>query len=108
MQSAIRSSVAIVTPLLVVYELIVQHLIVECEPLVVQWQDMPKLVAFGVQVGLVVLVGLVHDRNLIGYRQSVPGERVDLLRVVGEQADARESQVDKDLSADSVITKVCR
>jgi len=60
-------------------------------------------VALGPQVRLVVRVGHVLDRDLVGDREPVAGEAGDLLRVVGEDPDRGEAQVDEDLRADAVV-----
>ena len=84
----------------------VQHLLVERQRLVVERVAHP--VALGAQVRLVVRVGRVHDRHLLGDRQAVALEAADLLRVVGEDADARQPEVDEDLRADAVVAQVDR
>ena len=67
----------------------VQHLGVEVEALVVQ--RVAQLLALGAQVGDVLGVRRLLDRDLVGDRQPVALERVDLLRVVGQDADRAQS-----------------
>ena len=86
--------------------LVAQHLLVEREPLVVERVAEP--VALGAEVGLVVRVRHVLDRDLIGHGQPVTGQPGDLLRVVREDPDAREPEVDEDLRADPVVAQVSR
>ena len=63
-------------------------------------------VALRPQVGLVVRVGDRLDRHLVGDREPVALEAEDLLRVVGEDPDARQPEVDQDLGADPVVAEV--
>jgi hypothetical protein len=84
----------------------VQHLLVERQPLVVQ--RVPQPGALRVQVALVVRVGRVHDRDLLGDRQAVAFEPDDLLRVVGHDPDRAEPEVDEDLRPDAVVAQVDR
>ena len=86
--------------------LVVDHLLVQREALVVQ--RVAHAVALGAQVGLVVRVGGVLDRHLRRDRQPVALQPADLLRVVGEDADARQPEVDQDLRADAVVAQVDR
>ena len=69
-------------------------------------QGVAEPVALGAQVGLVVRVGHVLDRDLIGDRQAVAGQAGDLLGVVGEDADRGQPEVDEDLGADPVVAQV--
>ena len=48
------------------------------------------------------------DRQLGAHRQPVALQAGDLLRVVREEADLREAQVDEDLRADAVVAQVRR
>src|ERR1700740_647774 len=64
-----------------------EHLLVERQPLMVE--HVPQPLGLRPQVRLVVGVGLVLDRDLVGDRQSGPGEAGDLLGVVGQDPDAR-------------------
>ena len=83
-----------------------QQLLVEVQPLVVQ--RVAHALGLRAQVGLVVLVGRVLDRDLRADRQAVALEALDLLRVVGEDADRAEPEVDEDLGADAVVAQVRR
>ena len=60
------------------------------------------------EVGLVVRVGDRADRHLLGDREPVALEPEDLLRVVGEDADAGQAEVAEDLGADAVVAQVGR
>ena len=71
-------------------------------------EDVAELVPLGAQVRLVVRVGDVRDRDLVGDRQPVAGQAGDLLGVVGEDADARQPEVDENLGADAVVAQVGR
>ena len=82
----------------------VDELLVERQRLVVE--RVAHAVALGPQVLLVVRVGRVHDRHLLGDRQAVALQPADLLRVVREDADAGEPEVDEDLRADAVVAQV--
>src|SRR6266516_1812462 len=62
-------------------------------------------VALGPQVLLVVRVRDGLDGHLVGDREAVALEPVDLLRIVGEDADAREPEVDEDLGPDAVVAQ---
>ena len=53
-------------------------------------------------------VGRVLDRDLVGHAQAVALEADDLLRVVRQQADLAEPEVDEDLGADAVVAQVGR
>src|SRR5215213_1307315 len=86
--------------------LVVDQLLVKGEPLMVE--RVAKALALGPQVLLVVRVGHRLDRQLIADRQPVALEAVDLLRVVGQDANAREAQIHQDLGADAVVAKVSR
>src|SRR3954453_7321496 len=90
--------------LLVLAVLLVEQLLVEGQALVVERVAHP--VALGVQVGLVVRVGNGLDRHLVGDREAVALQTEDLLRVVGEDADARQPKIDEDLSADAVVAQI--
>ena len=69
-------------------------------------QRVAHLVALGPQVGLVVGVGCGFDRHLLADREAVALEPDDLLRVVGEDADAGQAEVAEDLGADPVVAQV--
>src|ERR671924_561355 len=86
--------------------LLVDQLLVERQALVVE--GVSEALALGAEVGLVVLVWNRLDGHLVGDRQAVALEPVDLLRIVGEDPDTGQSQVDEDLSPDPVIAQVGR
>ena len=67
---------------------------------------MPEPLALGSQVVLVVRVRDRLDRELVRHGQPVPLEAMNLLRVVGEDADAGQAQVDQDLGTDAVVAQV--
>ena len=69
-------------------------------------QRVAKLVSLGPQVVLVVGVGRGLDRHLLADRQPVSLQPDDLFRVVGEDADAGQTEVAEDLGADPVVTQV--
>ena len=67
-----------------------------------------ELVSLGSQIRDVLRVGRLLDRDLIGDRQAVALQRLDLLRVVGEDPDRAEPEVDQDLRADAEVAQVRR
>ena len=83
-----------------------EHLLVERQALVVQ--RVAHALGLGPQVGLVVLVGRVGDRHLVGHPQAVALQPADLLGVVGQDPDRRQAEVDQDLGADAVVAQVGR
>src|SRR5450830_1062866 len=66
---------------------------------------MPELISFSRQVALVLGVGRNDDRHLLDDSQSVTGD-TQLARVVGEQTDCREPEIDEDLVADPPFSLV--
>src|SRR3954469_23111996 len=70
--------------------LVVNQLLVERQPLVME--RVTEAVALGAQVLLVVRVGHRLDRDLVGDREPVTLQAVDLLGVVGEDPDARQPE----------------
>ena len=52
--------------------------------------------------------GRVLDRHLRRHAEPVALQPADLLRVVGEDADRRQPEVDEDLRADAVVAQVDR
>ena len=82
----------------------VDQLLVERQALVVE--DVAEALPLGAQVILVVWVGHGLNRELVGDREAVALESVDLLRVVGQDPDARQPEIHEDLSADAVVAKV--
>ena len=90
--------------LLVLAVLLVDQLLVEGQALVME--RVAQLLALGVQIRLVVRVRDGPDRYLIGDREPVSLQAEDLLRVVGEDPDARQTEVDEDLGADPVVAQV--
>src|SRR3954462_10754148 len=82
--------------LLVLAVLFVEQLLVQRQALMVEGVAHP--VALGAQVGLVMRVGHGLDRDLIGDREPVALQAQDLLRVVGEDPDAGQTQVNQDLA----------
>ncbi len=83
-----------------------EHLLIEREALVME--RVAELLALGGQVCLVVRVGDVLDRQLVCDRQPITGQPGDLLRVVGEDADRGQAEVDEDLGANPVVAQVGR
>src|ERR1043165_7909074 len=59
--------------------------------------EVPKSSALGLEVALVVRIGLHADGNLLGDFESVAFESDNLLRIVGEQANGFEAEVHEDL-----------
>src|SRR6185503_18179526 len=100
------STVLLALLLAVAHVLLVDHLLVEREPLVVQQVAEP--VALRAEVVAVVIARLVLDRDLVGHAQAVALEPDDLLRVVGEQPNRRQPEVDENLRADPVVAQVGR
>src|SRR5215213_2119985 len=86
--------------------LVVDQLLVERQALVME--RVPEALALGAQVLLVVGIGNRLDRDLVADREAVALEAVDLLRVVGEDPDTGEPQVDQNLGADPVVAQVRR
>ena len=66
---------------------------------------MAELISFGCQVALVLDVRRDHNRNLLDDRQPVAGD-AELARVVRQQANGREPEVDEDLVADPLVALV--
>ena len=95
---------ALVLGLRVLALLVVEHLLVDVEALMVQ--RVAHAVALGTQVVLVVRVGDVLDRDLLAHRQAVALQAADLLRVVREDADRAQAEVDEDLRPDAVVAQV--
>src|SRR6516162_6745847 len=62
--------------------------------------------ALHAQVGLVVRVWQMFDWDLRADRQPVALHPADLLRVVGENANRAEPEIDEDLRADAVVAQV--
>src|SRR5205807_2398592 len=60
------------------------------------------------QVCLVVRVGKMLDRDLVRYRQVISRHARDLLRVVGQDANARQTEVRQDLRADAIVAEIRR
>src|SRR5262245_12394912 len=83
----------VVAALLVLAVLLVEELLVERQSLVMERVTHP--VALGAQVGLVVRVGDGLDRHLVADREAVALQPQDLLRIVREDADAGEAEVDQ-------------
>src|SRR5450759_4394433 len=69
-------------------------------------QQVTHLVPLGAQVADIVVLGVHLDVLAAGDAQAVALQRHDLLRVVGHDADRRESQVGEDLGADAVVAQV--
>src|SRR5882724_4133556 len=67
---------------------------------------MPQLVSLRLEVALVVRVGGDAYRNPLDYLETETLEAVDLLGVVGEQADLADAEVIEDLAPDAVIPLV--
>ena len=63
---------------------------------------MTKLISFGREIEFSLLFGWRDDGNLLHNVQIEAGKCVDLLRVVSQQPDRRQSQVLQDLKADAV------
>src|ERR1035437_6022307 len=66
---------------------------------------MPELISFGREIALVLGVRGNDDRQLLDDGQPVAGD-VQLARVVGEQADGREPEIDENLVADPPLPLV--
>ena len=64
--------------------------------------------ALGLRAQVVGVLGIGHvlDGDLGGHRQPVPLQAADLLRVVGEDLDRGQPEVDEDLRADAVVPQV--
>src|SRR3954469_5075857 len=77
-----------------------QHLLVERQPLVVQL--VPHALGLGAHVDLVVRIGRLLDRDLVGDPQPVALQAADLLGIVGEDPDRAQAEVDEDLRTDAV------
>ena len=73
-------------PPAIVLVLVLDHFLVERQALMME--RVAHAVTLGPQVGLVVGVGQVLDRDLVGDRQAVALHARDLLGVVGQDADA--------------------
>ena len=69
---------------------------------------MPHLLAFGVEVMLVVLARLDHDGHAFVDREPVAVDADDLHRVVREQAEVLDAEVEQNLRADAVFAEVGR
>src|SRR4051794_3651424 len=71
-------------------------------------EEMPELVALGVEIALSLRDGRGDDRDLVDDAEvvAVIDEGVGLLGVVREQSDLRQAQVLEDLQADPVVAGV--
>src|SRR5690348_4817630 len=58
------------------------------------------------QIGLVVLAGLDLDGDFFDDAQAVPFDAVNLLGIVGHDADLAKSQISENLTADAVVALV--
>src|SRR5215470_18987973 len=69
-------------------------------------QQVPELVALRAEV-LPVRLGRGNlDRDALGDVQAVPLETDDLLRIVGQELQVLDPEVDQDLGADAVVSQV--
>jgi hypothetical protein len=66
----------------------------------------PELVALRAEVLPVRLGRRNLDRDALGDVQPVPLEADDLLRVVGQELEVLDAEVDEDLRADPVVAQV--
>src|SRR5947207_5463106 len=69
-------------------------------------QQMSELVPFGAKIPDVVLVGPDANGNLLDDFQTIALEPDDFLWIVSQQSDCFQTQVHKDLRAETVLTQV--
>ena len=68
--------------------------------------EVPRLVPLGLEVEAVVLVRRDHVRDAAGHADAVALQLLDLLRVVGEQADRADRQAVQHVRGDRVVALV--
>src|SRR5439155_3679942 len=71
-------------------------------------QQVAELVLLRLQIAPVGIVGRDLDRYTLLDAESVAVKADDLLGIVGQQANVADAQVNEDLRADAVVTKVWR
>src|SRR5215470_11999621 len=69
-------------------------------------EEVPELVALGAEVLPVRLGRGDLDRDALGDVQAVPLETDDLLRIVGQELQVLDPEVNQDLGADTVVAQV--
>ena len=67
---------------------------------------MPKLFLLRLEVSDVMRIGFDADRDLLDNFEAVTFETDDFPGVVGEEADAFETEIDEDLGTDAVLAEV--
>ena len=67
---------------------------------------MPELVALGAEVLPVGLRRRDLDRDALGDVKTVALEADDLLRIVGQEPEVLDPEVDQDLGSDAVVAEI--
>src|SRR5215471_1505498 len=69
-------------------------------------KQVPQLLALGFQIVSILLIGWNLNRHLLDDAQAVAIQANDFFRVVGEEADLPDAQIQQDLGTDSIMAKV--
>ena len=67
---------------------------------------MAHLALFRFHVSSILGHGLDHERYALGYRDPVTRERGELLRIVAQQSNARDTEIPENVGADSIVAAV--
>src|SRR4051812_26853278 len=69
-------------------------------------QQVPELRLFCFEIFFVVRIGFSPDRHLLDHFQTVALEAHNFFRIIGEEPELSHAQIEKNLSAEPVITQV--
>src|SRR6476661_8470260 len=69
-------------------------------------QQVPELRLFCLEIFFVVRIGFSPDRHLLDHFQTVALQTHNFLRIIGEEPELPHAQIEKNLSAEPVITQI--